>query len=82
MVVASGWVLVCSVYFAIIHFLYSDSIIPSYCKAKINVKKLGVDKIRVDKISSRQNGSRWNGSKSNNAGLQGSTLSGHCMTMG
>ena len=23
-----------------------------------------------------------NGSKSNNAGLQGSTLSGHCMTMG
>ena len=51
-ILASGWVLVCSVYSAIIHFLYSDSIMLDVLKSKCR------------RNGSRQNGSRRNGSKS------------------
>ena len=57
MVLASGWVLVCSVYSAIIHFLYSDSIILNVLKSKRrqiggrrNSTKNLVDKTGVDEM--------------------------------
>ena len=63
MVLESGWVLVCSVYSAIIDFLYSDSII--YWKADVD-ELLRADKMGVDDTvqNSKQNGSRRNGNKS------------------
>ena len=45
MVLASGWVLVCSV---IIHFLYSDSIMLDALKNKVD--EMGVDKTGVDEM--------------------------------
>ena len=47
MVLESGRVLVCSVYSAIIHFIYSDSII--YWRA--NVDKMGVDEMGINRFA-------------------------------
>ena len=51
MVLAGGWVLVCSVYFFLIPFLYSDNNMLDVLKrngAKNPVDKMGVDEMGVN----------------------------------